>query len=638
LLVAAPAAVARAYAGPALSAGVAYEWRAMVRDDAGEASAWSAWRAFTVNAVGAVSLATAAQPAAKVDGPSGQIDWEGTWGHPSALAANAAQVRVLQGDAVVRVGNEVALAPTVANGGTITVQDTAPAGIGTLQPGVYTYQVRARDTGGSWSPWSPQRAFVVNSVPTTPSNLQPPSGQAATARPLLEFDAYDPDGGDDDTDVQGRVEVWKPGQSLNAAAPNSFVVPNGNYDPALDRFAYPVSAGEAAAWAALLNANGRYWWRCRAEDVSAGANGYGDWSQPQSFDYLAGPTVTVTNPTAGDTEPTSVPTVAATFSQAVVQFRLTLYRQDARDAFKTTGWLAQASGTGLNGSGYQIPKGWLVNEGRYDLVVEGKTAGGLVATSLRIPFKVSYGALAPLTNVQASPQRHRRDYEDSSVLLSWDAANLSLEQFGGYVVRRRLDGQALADAAVVRVVTAIGQTTWTDFHAPPDQPLVYAVSHYRVVGADVVESPPVDVAVELPMRIPTLVSVEAPASVRAALVLVNDDAFGGGFERPENAVETWGSKGRKTFITTPKEFGQETFRVRVTVLGDARGSMLDHFGDVRDCVTSGHAFSFRSGEGERVFVRIADWDWRRSGQYRFAREVDLQLEEVAYEEFADPSA
>src|SRR5690606_28094306 len=113
---------------------------------------------------------------------------------------------------------------------------------------------------------------VVNSPPTTPSNLQPPSGAVSTTIPLLEWNIDDPDADDVmGVDADSQIEIVRPNGTVVS-------VVTLQYDPETGKGWYQPSGADFSAF-------GTYQWRVRGRDTSAGAFGIGAWSAYQTIIY-----------------------------------------------------------------------------------------------------------------------------------------------------------------------------------------------------------------------------------------------------------------------------------------------------------------------------------------------------------------
>lgn len=613
----AAAAFSVPYNGPALSQ-ITYEWRARAQDDVLTLGDWSAWSAFTVTNLGGIDVSNA--------GPTGKLEsgivttWTARWTHPVPRNAQAAELRVLSDGLVVRTSPTITLSPTVGNNAFITISGTTAVVATAANPlpsGTYTWQMRAQDTAGNWSPWSSDVALSVNFPPNQPSDLRPVSGSTAAARPLLDWLLSDPDlddvlGGD----LISEWEITRPDTSIVTGTTNAV-------DPATGRGTYQVQATDAPV-------NGTYQWRVRGRDQSAvsAGTGIGPWSAPALFTIITAPVVAITQPLANAVISTSTPQIAWTVSDGTqVFFRIQLYRAGETTAFYSTGQIPIAAST--SGT-FVIPGGWLKNGLVYDADVTIWTAGGIVSTSPRLRFSVSYPAADTLGAVQAALLANRRDFEATSVVVSWGRTNYPQSQFQGYIVWRRPSHDDPDTALPVALILQPGQTTYIDHHPPPNVPLIYGVTQLRKSGADVQSSAIVEVQTEVPMTTPVLASVLSGGDVRLAIAWLST-GLSYGFASDDATVKTWGNAGAPSYLRTPEGWGQDSASLSFTLKTDSRGELHEHVDDLKALVKSGHPLCLRT-ETDRIFCRI-----RRGGQYLRrggvgTMEASLEVEEIAWNE------
>jgi hypothetical protein len=594
----------RAYSGNPLAAGTGpYEVRAIVFDDSGAASPLSAPRTFSINAAGQVTVGDGVNPIAKVETDSALIDWDAKWHHPTALAMKAARVRVrLAGTTtVVKEGFLVnkAVVSSTAPGTAFTIQDTE-AGIGVLEPGTYEYDVQGQATDNQFSPWSVDaRTFVVNAPPTQPSNLQPPDGAVSTDRPLLEWNVFDPDE-NFATGGQSRVQFQRPNGS-------TFEEVTTNYDADTGKGFLQTDTTSV-----LEAVKGRTLWRVRGEDVSAGVLGEGPWSKWQAFDYLSGPDVEITSPVeGGDPVTTSTPTIAWN-SSGQARYRVQMYMVDVKEPFRAK------DGTG-SASTFQVPAGWLINGGDYDVDVTVWDGSNNKGTSLRRQFRVEYIGPPTLTNLQASLHGNRFDptfqglQQPSSIRLSWTETIINPGEFGGYIVRRRISGQTLNESVRMPTITTPGQAQWIDHLAPANSPLIYTVSQLRKVSAqETLESDVAEVAVELPRLVPILCSAKNPGDLRLSMMWIDGPNLSGSYLRDQALEKTWGSGQKRVHMAPPKNYGARRVVAAITIRRDDRGTLYDHADAVDDLVESGEPLMWGPPRPRaRMFCVIeGDSDWK----------------------------
>ncbi len=132
----------------------------------------------------------------------------------------------------------------------------------------YYWQVRHKDSHGSWSPWSEERSFTtLNRPPDRPAPVSPPTGTTGTSlSPTLESSVFsDPDSGDTHGASQWQI-------TTKAGDYGSPVFDNAH------------AAGSSLTSIAVLTCNlspsTTYYWRVRYQD-NRGA--WSDWSEEASF-------------------------------------------------------------------------------------------------------------------------------------------------------------------------------------------------------------------------------------------------------------------------------------------------------------------------------------------------------------------
>lgn len=619
----AAAAFSVVYNGPALAEG-GYEVRARATDDAGLAGNWTAWRQFVVENLGEIDVASAA-PTGKIEDGVPTGNWTARWTHPLALAADRAWVRVLSGGVAVRETPATGVAVAVASNDFIALTNAQAAvalADDPLPPGAYAWQMRARATDGSVSPWSADVALSVNAPPNQPSAVRPVSGTTQAARPLTDWLLSDPDL--DDVLGVGLTSVWE----ITRPDATIATVETGDVDPATGRGYRQVSSIDAPS-------NGTYQFRVRGRDTSAvgTTSEYGPWSPPSLFTLVTAPIVAITSPGENAVVATSTPQLAWSITDGQqAHFRVQLYRAGQPAPFFSSGQIPVAipSATGS----YSVPAGWLRPGNLYDADVTIWTAGGVSSTSPRRRFLVQYADAALVPDVTAALFQHPRDLEPTSVVVAWGRTSYPAAQFLGYVVWRRPTADAPDASVPVALVRPPGQTSWADHHAPPNVPLVYAVTQLRRSGADVQSSQPVEVETEVPLTTPVVASLEA-GGTRRFPVLWLSRGLGGGFQREEASVETWGSGGKKTLIRSPAGHGARSFALDFTLRTSHGATVGERLADVQAVVEAGDPVSLRT-ERERAFCRVVPGRrWWRRGASAGLVEVTLELEEIAWSEAVD---
>jgi hypothetical protein len=570
-----------AYGGSALTLGSSYKWRYKVSDQFGVFSAnWSAWATFQVNAGGTVSTASGT-PTGKQETVS-PTPFTGVWSHGSALSTNAVEVRIKQGATVIKLSPTIT--KTVANGATasVTWAETTFTALNWGQS--LTYEMRARDTGGLWSPWSAGRAFTTNASPTVPSGLTPSGGQVLSARPLLT--AYSTDA--DDTTGTGfavSARIKNDAGTLlftRAMTLNTGVTPN--------RWEYQTNATDLASFAT-------YRWDAVATDGTLTTA----YSAEQSFVYGQGPVITVTAPTAGSTITTNTPTVSFSQDSTQVSYRVRVWEWDtatgsvigALPAYDSgTIALAAAAGVTVN---HTVLSGYLHNNTVYRVIVESTNNLALTGVHGGVTTTLTFPAVAGPAGYQASPIRVGNDVTPSAVHLSWQEPNIATDSFRGAIVTRRPAGSELLDATILAILTSPSQTDFVDYFPVSGQGYIYATFFQVVQGTDETES----------------LVVEAEAMVNLEHVVINSVAdgtlhvglrYGAPMEldhaRDVLEVQPWGQEHPHIFIGRAH---QHNVAGTYQLYDDRYSAARDDLEQVKALHMSEDTVCYRDQFGERIF-------------------------------------
>lgn len=168
-----------------------YQWRARVADYFTTWSAWSTWADLIIAEGPRVEEAT---------GPSGKQEtltpgpFTAPYYHSQGAAYNQLQIEIYNASngAPTTLRNTSTLAASGIAGSTISIPwQVGWTALEWSKP--YLVRVRARDTLGFTSPWSPWHAFNTNYAPTTPANLVPNTALPRSARPMVSSLASDVD-------------------------------------------------------------------------------------------------------------------------------------------------------------------------------------------------------------------------------------------------------------------------------------------------------------------------------------------------------------------------------------------------------------------------------------------------------------
>ncbi|CAA9230645.1 MAG: hypothetical protein AVDCRST_MAG93-862 [uncultured Chloroflexia bacterium] len=603
----------RVYNGSPLPPGDTYEWRSAVADDTRTYGEWSDWQTFTINAAGEAD-ASVGSPAGKLDSDPALIAWSGPWTHPNGYTATQARVRVFKGSGLVRTGALVNV--NVAPGLTITVP-AASAGIGDLDPGAYEFEILAKDgISNLWSSSKPAKRgkFRVNAPALTPTNLQPPSGSAASQPPLIEFSGGDPDA----DDIPGSDVVWDVRIKTGAG------VILGTYETA----AYDPSTGKVSLQTTTQHfpsGFGTYLMDARGRDVSAGARGTSPWSREHVIIYQQGPTVTVLRPNYGGVLATSTPLYAVQVP-GLIRTRWLVYKEDDDAPLYDSGQITNRPDE------HQQRANYLRDKGRYDLVVMAWDNLNRQASSLRVPFSVAYEPPRAPENPAASSIRYPGDPWETGVLLTWSESDYPQGKFDHWAVTRRGANQPVENAVLLREIRNAGESRWVDPHPPLGHRWVYGLSQIvREGSGTVAASPVIEMEVELASHWSAVVlaSIEDPAGIRAVLwtSLKSSPATLGGSSPPATPpVVTWGTNGMPT-AARPAGKGPRTREFgSFTLFDDDQGSAEVKFERLE--AMSGMVVSARRGK-ERIIGQLQPI---KHTVHKWGYTVNLSVEERSHPE------
>lgn len=615
--------ITRPYAGPDLTGGVTYQWRMRAQDMTGEWSDWTAYLAFTISNIGIVDISTTAVPTGKVDGNSAAISWQARWWHTQNLAADMVQVLIETSAGVaLMTGPQIAKAIAAADQppGTAFTVTAVQAGIGALPYGQsLQWRIRARASNGVWSGYSEAVPFQTNALPTTPLIVSPANKATSTSRLTLVVASRDADADDNPlTDVVWTFEIT---EKLTSTVRT---VVADTYDPVLGRASIKLTPTQVPN-------EGIYTWRARGQDVSAGDFGYSAWSAVSEFTFGAGPVVTMTNPAEGETQFTLTPRIDWETDDIQTAYELVIYPLDASGgrltSVITTGKVASAN------TFYDVPAGKLVKGTTYEILLSSWDEGDLQGAAPSRRFLVQFGAIEGLVDVLVSVVARAGDVEPTTPVITWiptkyPTSPSATGQFVSYLVKRWSVAQGpSASAVTLREVTNAAQIMFFDHHAPPNEPLVYAVSQrVKLSTGAIVESAETTAQVTIALTTPVIVAINGPDTWRFPVMWLGDN-LAGGIKRRRSTYQTWGTGGVPTAASAPG--GQKLRQCSFTILSDDVGSLRAHRSAIEALVASGSPVSWRD-EYERIFMDVVDYSFRRGrlGQI----EVALSLEQIAYRE------
>ncbi|MCB0879256.1 MAG: hypothetical protein KDC46_09790, partial [Thermoleophilia bacterium] len=208
---------------------------------------------------------------------------------------------------------------------------TTPA----LATGMYWFRVRYRDDGGTWSGWSTETSFSIDTTaPAAPTLVSPANGSAQNANPTLTA-TYNDSGTPLST---GQLQF-----QVCTTSGCGTVLESGSS-------AAGIASGADGSWTPTLLTTGTKWWRARAVDA---AGNTGSWSAAWSVEVVA---VAAASPS----------TVPVGINGQVVQVTGAGFRSGAT--------------VSISGAGVSITNTSFVNSGRIDITI---TVAGSATTGAR---------------------------------------------------------------------------------------------------------------------------------------------------------------------------------------------------------------------------------------------------------------
>lgn len=607
-----------------------YSLRIRVYGRGGAVSNWTSPFSFSVVPGGIIDTTGSA--------PNGRLEWWENFTNFTALwtDANTANCVAVQFQ-LAPPGISVESTTSVTNGPSITVNiaPNTPISIArttafpvlsispTLASGRgYQWRVRGKKSGDSgFGPWSDPVSFDINSPPGTPALPLETGNGGVAAPPRVTWRVVDNDEEVVGQDIKATIELIK-GSSSPVLITDITTVS----DVTTGEMYYQFTSTD-------MPNTGNYQWRVKAIDISAESAGAplayreSQYSPARNIIYAPRPAISISSPLPNAVLTTSSPTVSWTvandpqkaFTVSVLDARtLQVVYTSGRRTTATT--FSQSFTIGADG----IPSG-IINGGSYLFRVEvvGESSG--LSTTVQQPFSVQYDPAEVITGLSVSLVSKNRDYEASTPFVSWTSVNVN--NFVGYVVQRKESGSA---APVPVAFIPQQQTTgWLDHAAPPNKNVSYLVHRLVRSGTDIRQSPTEEVALGVvPVTVPTLTSLYDGSNLHAPMMWLSS-GLSGSFEREAETYVTWGAGGAPTLIITPEQYGRSSLSLELTLRSDARGTLQEHFDDIKALAEAGHPMVYR-GEDYRLFCRIASYSWQRGGPG--TRTVSLELEEIYWNE------
>jgi hypothetical protein len=345
--------------------GVAYEWRARVRDSYGGVSAYTGWRAFTP---------ALAPDAPDVVSPSGLTNTltpaiTGVYNPGTGGTETAYQYQVRQGiTTIYSSGDVTGVLGTGQAYGTNNPSDTPSTPPALAWGTSYQIRIRSKDSVGAYSEWSEWIAFTTNAPPTAPSNVTPGNGAITPdTTPTITWQHNDPDG-----DAQTAADV-----ELYDVTDDAFVT---GYDP--KTLSQATTTHDVTETLDLTHE-----YRVRVRTVGLAGPGAGPWSTPQTFVVADVPAVAVTSPAVDAVIAQSSLLVEWMFSGGSgtqQDFRVLLFAADGVTVLHDSGVVA---GTALS---YAIPAGAIRNGGAYFVRLNVRDTLSQEGVTGLVPFTASF--------------------------------------------------------------------------------------------------------------------------------------------------------------------------------------------------------------------------------------------------------
>lgn len=610
------------YDGPALFEG-GYEVRVQGIDDVEVSGDWTDWFTFLIENLGEIDISSSA-PTGKLEYGVYSGNWTGRWTHPLTLDANRAWVRVRSGEQLVRSTPDAGVAISVAHNAIISLTNTQAAvalAADPLPPGNYNWQMQARATDGSLSPWSNPIPLIINSAPNQPSNLRPGNGTTHAIRPYVDWLLTDPDIDDIlGVSVSSILEIT----DLPDGVPFTREILDVNPDTGRGFY-------DLAAHPADIPSNGDWQFRVRGRDISAVGtlSEFGPWSPPHIFTLVTAPKVTITSPVENAVVATSTPQFTWTIVDGLQAFYEVKIARPDQPPFFSSGKIPVAIPSAAGS--YNMLAGWLKPGNIYDGEITIWTAGDISSTSFKRRFTVQYPSANQLQDVNVALYQYPTDFEPVSVAVTWARTSYPESQFRGYVIWRRPSAASPDEAIPIAQVRSSGQLSWIDHHAPPNVALIYSVSQLRKSGNDIQSSAPVEIEIEVPLETPVIASVES-GGIRRFPVMWLDRGLRGGFSREESLAKTWGSGGKKIPARPLPGFGAHKFSITFVLRSSHGVDVKDRFKAVEEVVKSGDVVSLRTETHSGFFYITNPDSWWARGDSLGLFDVTLNLEEVAHSE------
>lgn len=588
------------YAGTALVAGVEYEWQTRHSDRAGAWSPWSTWLTFRVASAGSVARPSA--PSGRVNTLNGTaLNMSALWTHAGGLSTNAVQARLKNAEgSILKTSAEIAR--TVANNGTISITWSESA-FGTLTAGTkYFIEIRGRDTGNIWSPWSASQAFNTDARPTTPTGLSPANGAIVTGLPLLT--ALTSDADDATSGLRMTFEITRSDATK--------VTVTGTYNATTKRHEYRVTSTDLPSFQIFSV-------RAFADDTFLASS----WSTANSITYAQGPVVTVTEPALNATIVTSTPRISWTTSEQV-QAVVRLYQQGSNRLLLTQTFNDTTTRSTV------IPPTYLYNGVGYYVTVTVTDTLNLVGHSEAHTFTLQYPALEQVSGFVAYPRFIGHDAVASAIELNWDRTAYAASQFEGYdIFRVPVTGTDDPEEGTVflRRIMSPMQNSFVDYHPRSGVGYEYVIRQNIRMGSDLLVSPDSVGQAQINLEGIVLAAALVPDTYRIDL------RFLGSGSGPDHELKMDQRQkvpiGARHGRTIRSRFRSWEDGGRFNVISDQFATAEQRITRIREAIANGKTFSYRDDKKRKRWVTITAY---KEFDFRERYEVDIQVREEHFVE------
>lgn len=607
------------YIGTALTIGNTYYWQISFSDMANLRSAWSPAASFTTGAgyVDTTGGVTGKQQT-RTPGP-----FTGVWHNASASPAHRFMFRIRQKDGTVirttEAGGWTSLPADKTVGQTISITwaltafTQLPAGT-TGANDELNWQMKIQDLAGNDTNWSDSQTFAIDTPPSIPALISPSDGTLISSRPELVVTCDDPD----DTIGTGLVVSAR---ILASDATTVLQTRAMTYDATTGTFRYQAVSGDMAS-------AGTFYWDSYAFDGTfySGGNtvlGAGALSEMRSIQYTAGPTVTMTAPTADQVFNTPTPLIDWGFTSQQ-RFQVTIFQVyseftsiRAGESPGDTRTIYQSPEIVSATTAHRVPNGYLEDDETYHVVVTAWNTTGQRGDSVDVRFSVNTSVASQITGFQVFAHTVGQESEPTAVEFHWDQTVYTSLQFDRYRIMERVLDEGLFDAddetagknRVIAELDSPSITSYIHYFPPADANVVYSIKQLVTIddgSGNLTEqvSAPVYQELAIPFQQTIINSIEFPVSRRLALPYREERGISYPNSDPE-LIPIWGEG-------APWAIEDDTFYREVSGEYVIIGNEVNRLATIRAMELlkkTGGPMVYRDGRRHRWYGVISHLDW-----------------------------